>query len=280
MRLTESMQTTVALMRSRCRWLLTMLMVSLLQPASMASAQTDADQDQYAAIEIIRLQHRDAEPIRTLVLSALDPRGSIGLIDNNLIVASTRANLRELRTLIQQLDLPRQSLLISINFDFSVSEHIQSVQILEGDTVIIREQRPVLRNGTETDTDGVVADALEAADNATNSTPTGEPAMALSTRAEIRGSQIFVTLQNATLATDQAADNQAPGTSLSISPGQWVLINPLALVWPVAEDGFSDTTADTAADTAGPAVDSLVGRTTDTFPEGLRQLAVRVELLP
>ncbi len=247
----------------RCHWLLSMLMLVLMQPVSMAIAQTEAERDQYAAIEIMRLQHRDASLIRTAVMPALDPRGSIGLIDNNLIVASTRANLRELRTLIQQLDLPRQALLISIDFDFSdsVSENVRSVQILDGDRVIIQQQ-PVLNtdllNNTQTDSAVDIA-----ADSATDSAaaPGQQVAMALSTRAEIRGSQIYVTLQNATPAADQVAVNRAATTSLSVTPGQWVVVNPLAPVIPAAEDDTADTGA-------------------NARPAGLRQLAVRVDLLP
>jgi hypothetical protein len=230
----------------------------------MAIAQTEAERDQYAAIEIMRLQHRDASLIRTAVMPALDPRGSIGLIDNNLIVASTRANLRELSTLIQQLDLPRQALLISIDFDFSdsVSENVRSVQILDGDRVIIQEQQPVLNtdllNNTQTDSAVDIA-----SDSATDSAaaPGQHSAMALSTRAEIRGSQIYVTLQNATPAADQVAVNRAATTSLSVTSGQWVVVNPLAPVIAAAEDD----TADTAA---------------NARPAGVRQLAVRVDLLP
>jgi hypothetical protein len=257
-----------------------MLMLCLLQPASVAIAQTEAERDQYAAIEIMRLQHRDANLIRTAVMSALNPRGSIGLIDNNLIVASTRANLRELRTLIQQLDLPRQALLISIDFDFSdrVSENIQSVQILDGDMVIIQEQQPVLNTdlliNTQTDSavdiaaDSAVASGIDSAingaiDSAIDSAaaPGQQVAMALSTRAEIRGSQIYVTLQNATPAADQVAENRAVTTSLSVTSGQWVVVNPLAAVIPAADDDTADTVANASV-------------------AGLRQLAVRVDLLP
>jgi len=260
----------------RRHWLLSMLMLCLLQPASVAIAQTEAERDQYAAIEIMRLQHRDANLIRTAVMSALNPRGSIGLIDNNLIVASTRANLRELRTLIQQLDLPRQALLISIDFDFSdrVSENIQSVQILDGDRVIIQEQQPVLNTdlliNTQTDSavdiaaDSAVASGIDSAINGaidSAAAPGQQVAMALSTRAEIRGSQIYVTLQNATPAADQVAENRAVTTSLSVTSGQWVVVNPLAAVIPAADDDTADTVANASV-------------------AGLRQLAVRVDLLP
>ena len=246
------------------RWLLTMLMLCLLQPASVAIAQTEAERDQYAAIEIIRLQHRDANLIRMAVMPALDPRGSISRIDNNLIVASTRANLRELRTLIQQLDLPRQLLLISVDFNFNndfdndinndfnngetVAENIQSVQILDGDTVIIREQQPALEsdllNEAETDLDRAAASSQQAA-------------MVLSARAEIRGPQVYITLKNATPPADRIS------TSLSVTPGQWVLVNPLAPVLPLVDEDPASIAADPA-----------------TAAAGLRELAVRVELLP
>ena len=259
MRLTQAMRTTIVLRRSLCCWLLTMF--AFLQQSDMSIAQTEAEQDQYAAIEIIRVQHRDATPIRTALMSVLDPRGSIGLIDNNLIVASTRANLRELRTLIQQLDLPRQSLLISINFDFtnSVSEHVQSVQVLEGDTVIIQEQQlpnPDLLNETAANTD---IDSGQ------------QVLMAFSTRAEIRGSMIYVTLQDARPAADQAVDSQVLTTT--VTPGQWVLINPLVLTGPVIEDDFfSDAASDFLSDAGSNAASGAA-----VVP---RQLAVQVELLP
>jgi len=254
-----------------------MLILCLLQPATMALAQTEAERDQYAAIEIIRVQHRDAILIRTAVMPELHSRGSIGRIDNNLIIASTRANLRELRTLIQQLDQPRQSLLISVDFDFNNSEvaNVQSVQILDGDTLIIREQQPVLNanpldetdteNGIDRAADRVAGDSASAADSSTDSAagPNRGAMMALSTRAEIRGSQVYITLHNVTSADDQAADNRTVTRSLSVTPGQWTVVNPAESVLPLLDN-----------DTAGTAGISTA------IPAGLRQIAVRVELLP
>lgn len=101
--------------------------------------------DERAAIEIIALQHRDTAFVRAAIHPSLDPRGSIAQVDNKLIIATTAGNLRQLKVLIEQADLPARRLVLSVDFDHSpinsnafnvVSAAQQSVQAIEGDTVL------------------------------------------------------------------------------------------------------------------------------------------------
>jgi len=117
---------------------------------SGASAQDNSNAsveltDERAAIEIIALQNRDPAYVRAAIRPSLDPRGSIGQVDNKLIIATTAGNLLQLKRLIEQTDLPARRLVLSVDFDHAdtpssafnvVSAAQQSVQAIEGDTVL------------------------------------------------------------------------------------------------------------------------------------------------
>jgi len=112
---------------------------------AQADGETQADAgSERAAIEIITIQNRDPAFVRAAIGSALDPRGSIAQVDNKLIVATTATNLRQLKQLIEQSDLPARRLVVSVDFDYAspassvfngVSTTQQSVQAIEGDTI-------------------------------------------------------------------------------------------------------------------------------------------------
>jgi len=94
------------------------LFTMTVSPASLAQSLPE---DQQAVVEIVRLQHRDPESIRAAIMPVLDERGAISQIDNNLILSTSRANLRELQTLITTLDVPRRQLRLGVDFDYGGS---------------------------------------------------------------------------------------------------------------------------------------------------------------
>jgi len=96
--------------------LIALTLVAVMQ-GSWSLAQTSAD-DQRAVVEIVRLQHREPEAIRAAIAPALDERGAISQIDNNLILSTSRANLQQLLALIETLDVPRRQLRVSVDFAY------------------------------------------------------------------------------------------------------------------------------------------------------------------
>ncbi|MEX0738041.1 MAG: hypothetical protein WD071_01735 [Pseudohongiella sp.] len=104
-------------------WTLTLLL-------PVAEAQESAGER--AVIEILSIIHRDPSRVRDMVDSALDPRGSIGQIDNKLVIATTEANLRQLKEMIADTDVPPRRLIIGVDFayqsDTTDSSDLQSDQ--------------------------------------------------------------------------------------------------------------------------------------------------------
>lgn len=104
-----------------------------------STALAQSDPSERAAIEIVSIQHRDPAQIRQQISPVLDPRGSIGQIDNKLVIATTAANLSTLKSLIDQADTPRRRLVVSVDFDHDTSNAFtdvsrqQSAQAIEGD---------------------------------------------------------------------------------------------------------------------------------------------------
>ena len=91
-----------------------------------------------AVIEIIEIANRNPLTIKAEIAPALDPRGSIGVVDNKLIVASTASNFSQLRDLIAEADIPLKRLVVSVDFDHSnpaIATAQQSQQAIEGDVV-------------------------------------------------------------------------------------------------------------------------------------------------
>ncbi|HLT63490.1 MAG TPA: hypothetical protein VKZ92_03120 [Pseudohongiella sp.] len=102
-----------------------------------ASAQTDGNPDR-AVIEIIEISNRNPIAVKAEIEPALDPRGSIGVMDNKLIIASTAANVPRLRELVAGADIPLRRLVVSVDFDHSSpmdASAQQSQQAIEGDVV-------------------------------------------------------------------------------------------------------------------------------------------------
>lgn len=97
--------------------LLSLLSAALwLATSPVAMAQSNGNSDR-AAIEVIAIEHRAPESIRLLLLDELDARGSIGQIDDKLVIATTAGNLAELKTLIERQDIPPRRVVISADFN-------------------------------------------------------------------------------------------------------------------------------------------------------------------
>lgn len=254
----------------------------LLLPVTMPVPAQEADAQQ-AAIEIVRLQHRSADSIREAIEPLLDSRGSIGQMDNNLIIATTRSNLQQLKELISQLDLPRKTLRISIDFDYQEQaeagtvqtinvngDQPLSVQVLEGETAVLNELSSV--------------DSIELGDDVVVVSKQAAAGSEIRVRAEQRGEEILVELDAYALQDNGLQDN-APGslarsasTTLSVAPGRWQLINPLAPLLPAADAAADGSTTISTTGIGSPAGnDGSTG--TATASDG-QQMAIRVDILP
>lgn len=113
------------------------LALVFLSGASGITAQTGSNPDR-AVIEIIEVNNRNPVAIKMQIAPALDPRGSIGVVDNKLIIASTASNFAQLRDLITEADVPLRRLVVSVDFDHSslvFTAAQQSQQAIEGDLV-------------------------------------------------------------------------------------------------------------------------------------------------
>lgn len=106
-------------------------------------ALAQSDPGERAAIEIISIQFRDPGHIRQQITSSLDPRGSIGQIDNKLVIASTAANLALLKTMIDQADTRPRRLVVSVDFDHDINDPFlnadrqQSAQAIEAEELYL-----------------------------------------------------------------------------------------------------------------------------------------------
>jgi len=116
-----------------------------------------------SAIEIINIQHRDADAIRQAIGPFLIDGGNISQIDNKIIISTSSANLEQLKNLIIRLDLPRRQLSVAVDFEFSElitandSDNViqttrrsdfprQTFQVLEGEKAWINRsiERPII----------------------------------------------------------------------------------------------------------------------------------------
>ncbi|HXG28048.1 MAG TPA: secretin N-terminal domain-containing protein [Nevskiales bacterium] len=64
--------------------------------------------------EIIELRHRSAEELLPVLRPLVEPEGTIGSVQNKLIVRAPRANMAELRRLVAQLDAAPRQLLVTV----------------------------------------------------------------------------------------------------------------------------------------------------------------------
>lgn len=114
-----------------------------------------------AVIETVQIMHRDPGKVRESIGFILDPRGSIGQIDDKLIIATTASNFVQIQERIAATDVPPLRLVIGVDFayqpDFQQSgsqqprsqqpRSQQQSQAIEGEALIF------LMDDTDPDTD-------------------------------------------------------------------------------------------------------------------------------
>lgn len=118
------------------------LLSVLFAPGLVAQSAGNPDR---AVIEIIEVSHRNPVAVKQQIAGALDPRGSIGVVDNKLIIASTASNFAQLRDLVVAADIPLRRLVVSVDFDHSGAANTsaqQSQQAIEGDVVRFESGTP------------------------------------------------------------------------------------------------------------------------------------------
>jgi hypothetical protein len=120
-----------------------LFMLVLFVGLGLPGAGAQSDPGERAAIEIVTINYRDPTQIRQQIASTLDSRGSIGQIDNKLVIASTAANLARLKEMIERADTPPRRLVVSVDFEHDVSNPLfnssrqQSAQAIEGDELLV-----------------------------------------------------------------------------------------------------------------------------------------------
>ncbi len=248
-----------------CR-LLTALLVALAVVAGPALAQT-GDATQQAVVEIVRLQHRDPDTIRRALEPALDPRGAISQIDNNLIISTSRANLQQLQPLIDTLDVPLRQLRLSVDFAYTPGA---AAVTADGSSVTTVQTAGILDNPRQSI---VLTEGEHAYFSRSNASARVSPgfgslglqlqqdlqrnAQSLSATASVQGDSVQLTLSATrdTPAADGSVHSEVVSTTLQIGFNGWYVV----------------------FDAAPAQLDPNVVQTSTARSQAL---AVRVELLP
>jgi type II secretory pathway component HofQ len=66
-------------------------------------------------VEIIELRYRSAEEMLPILQPLVEPPGSVGALQNKLIIRGTPAGLRQIKSLVAQLDTAPRQLLITVD---------------------------------------------------------------------------------------------------------------------------------------------------------------------
>lgn len=241
--------------------------------APFSKAQNDTvPATQQAVIEIVRLQHRDPSLVRAAIAPHLDERGSISQIDHNLIISTSRANLRELESLIEQIDVPPKQLLVRVDFNYDgvnaqtqsdgsalttistddVGEHpTQSLLVTEGEFAYFNRSQSMPSTSVAFGPFGLQLQQ-----------DSQQSAQSFTAQVNLRGERVelALTLSQSLLGEqDETSQNQTMETSLIIDLNQWVTINPSASFAQFGDDSTRFATSNSDSQDA---------------------LAVRVELMP
>lgn len=230
----------------------------------VAHAQSAAvPEAQQAVIEIVRLAHRDPDIVRAAIAPQLDPRGTINQIDRNLIISTSRANLRELKGLIEAVDIPPRQLLIRIDFNYGAASQLaagpdavpdyvtQSLIVSEGEFAYFNRSQAT--PSTSQEFTPYAAQLREDARRA-------EQSVAL--KADVRGERVMLALartQARASAANDAAQEPVLPRSFSVDLNRWVSL---------AEDTVADT------------LDNQDSRLANSIPSTQGTTAVRVEIMP
>lgn len=122
------------------RQICTLIFLAAIATVPSSALVAQQNPGERAVIEIVQINHRDPGRVREAISASLDPRGSIGQIDDKLIIATTAANLNQLSEMIVEVDVPPGRIVISVDFAFlsgdadSTSRH-QS-QAIEGEELV------------------------------------------------------------------------------------------------------------------------------------------------
>lgn len=209
--------------------------VFLIWSLVTAPAQAQNSGANIAAIEIVSLNYRQPDAIRAAIAPFLDSRGTLSQIDNKLIISTSSDNLVQLLNLIEELDVPRQQLRITVDFQYAMSveslsdtsqlnvtstldraQNVQSIVLTEGEYAYFSSNSaaPTI-SSTFTDQGLLLGQA---------SSPQGS---SFAVTAQNRGSRFLLEL--ATLQSDTSPDGLARNTVLNtdveLAPGQWHLLN-------------------------------------------------------
>ncbi len=212
-----------ACLRSIALFLTTSVAGSLLLasgPSALAQTQAQEASAERAVIEIIQIRHRSPARVRDAVTAALDPRGRVGVIDDKLVIATTAANLQQLRDIIADADSLPKRLIVGVDFAFQADatdgSTQQQSQAIEGESLVFVSRSAEPAQEPETETETVPAESPDQlADNVPRVTIAAEivaPEIAL----------VNVNLSN----PDGLSDNHIVRVPL----GAWQLITPAVAV--------------------------------------------------
>ncbi|KKO10596.1 hypothetical protein LCGC14_0020760 [marine sediment metagenome] len=98
--------------------LITPVVGAIMLSTAVASVAQEGTGER-AVIDIIQIMHRDPGQIRESVRPVLDPRGSIGQMDDKLIIATTASNLLQIQDIIADTDVLPRRLVIGVDFAYS-----------------------------------------------------------------------------------------------------------------------------------------------------------------
>lgn len=199
----------------------------------LAQAQAQSEYiNEARAVSIIRLQHRDTKTISEAIKPLLANGASLGQMDNALIIATTAANLIEIEHIIDQLDIPRRSLLVSVDFNYPSSNsvgndllqtgtpaerQIQRIRLLEGEQAMLDQSRNQINTGVNVFNPGL-----------TISQEQQESRRLILLSAEFINEQLILDMNVLTAERTRLADNASRqlATRISVEPGEWLVINP------------------------------------------------------
>lgn len=222
-----------AVRHTRSRPLLLVLWAGLflLSLGAISPLQAQDATANQAVIKIVRMQHREPSVVRAAIAPYLDERGAISQIDRNLVISTSRANLRELETLIEQVDVAARKLLLRVDFNYAdapvptqnelgqvtppkLSDYpVQSLLITEGDYAYFNRYQDNPSVGTQFD-----AYSQQLREDTQRSIPS------LIVQAQLRADQVELEIAVSTLQTTDAAaatQDSALRRSITLPLNQW-----------------------------------------------------------
>lgn len=117
-------------------------------------------QAQQMNLEVIPLTNRTADQLIEVIRPLLVPGGSVSGMNNQLIIKSTRANLAEIKQLLNTIDKPLRRLLITVNQgqnintidqSQSVSGRVSSGDVSVSNRSVTSRNQGVMISGTDSD---------------------------------------------------------------------------------------------------------------------------------